>query len=112
MCYAIPGEVTFLDGERATVDYGGVTKEANIALLDRVVIGDYVLVHAGFAIELLDRKSAKRAIEEIQSYIEAAESPDHGVGTHRAKTREEHPEGTRKTLDASLGSPQEDPDGE
>lgn len=97
MCYAIPGKVTILDGERATVDYGGVTKEANITLLDEVALGDYVLVHAGFAIERLDPKSAERAIEEIRDFIDASEAsspvPDEGDAPGRSgRPRETRPE--------------------
>lgn len=50
MCLAIPGKIIKIKGEKAIVDFGGICKEINISLV-RVNIGDYVVVHAGFAIE-------------------------------------------------------------
>jgi hydrogenase expression/formation protein HypC len=60
VCLAIPGKIIALDKKKqaATVDYGGGTKrKANVSLV-QVNIGDYVLVHAGFAIQVLDEKEA------------------------------------------------------
>ncbi len=64
MCLAIPGKVVEIDNnkEHAIVDYGeGTKRKANISLVN-VKIGDYVLVHAGFAIEVLNKKEAKETI--------------------------------------------------
>ncbi len=57
MCLAIPGKVIKIDDDNATIDYNGITKQAKITIISPK-IGDYVLVHAGFAIEILkkDRK--------------------------------------------------------
>ncbi len=57
MCLAIPGKVIKIDDDNATIDYDGIKKQAKITLVSPN-IGDYVLVHAGFAIEILkkDRK--------------------------------------------------------
>ena len=60
MCLAIPGKIIELDKKKqnATVDYGSGTKrKANVSLVE-VKIGGYVLVHAGFAIQVLDEKEA------------------------------------------------------
>ena len=46
MCLAVPAEVKAVDGHMATVDFGGVTRTANVSLVDAKV-GDYVIVHAG-----------------------------------------------------------------
>jgi hydrogenase expression/formation protein HypC len=73
MCYAIPAKVTELKGDTAKVDYGGVTKKVNTSLLEKLAIGDYVLIHAGFAIEKLDKKSAEESLEIIMNMIEAVE---------------------------------------
>ncbi len=62
MCLGIPGRVVEIRGDHALIDYGGVTREANISLVD-VKEGDYVIVHAGFAIEILDREEAEKTIE-------------------------------------------------
>ena len=64
MCLAIPGKIVEIDkkNEHATVDYGdGTKRKANITLVN-AKIGDYVLVHAGFAIEVLDEKEAKETL--------------------------------------------------
>jgi len=75
VCLAIPGKIVDIDAEkeRAVVDYGdGTKREANITLVE-VKIGDYVLVHAGFAIQVLDEKDAEETLDlfrEILSYSE------------------------------------------
>ena len=58
MCLAIPARVMSVKGEKAQVDFGeGVLREVNISLVDPSV-GDYVLVHAGYAIQKMDEKDA------------------------------------------------------
>jgi hydrogenase expression/formation protein HypC len=58
MCLAIPARVVRVDGDKAQVDFGeGVLREVNVTLVDAKV-GDYVLVHAGYAIQLMDEKDA------------------------------------------------------
>ena len=73
MCLAIPGKIVEIDKEHATIDYGeGTKRKANISLVD-AKIGDYVLVHAGFAIEVLNEKEAKETLNlfrEMLSYEE------------------------------------------
>ena len=75
MCLAIPGKIVDIDtkDESATVDYGdGTKRKANITLVE-VEIGDYVLVHAGFAIQVLDEKEAEETLDlfrEMLSYGE------------------------------------------
>ncbi len=69
MCLAVPGKVLEIDGDRAKVDYGGVIRDANISMVPAKV-GDYVLVHAGFAIEIMDRREAEKVIELWDEYFE------------------------------------------
>ena len=58
MCLAIPARVMSVKGEKAQVDFGeGVLREVNVTLVNAKV-GDYVLVHAGYAIQLMDEKDA------------------------------------------------------
>jgi hydrogenase expression/formation protein HypC len=58
MCLAIPALITSINGDRAQVDFGqAVLREVNVSLVDAKV-GDYVLVHAGYAIHKLERKDA------------------------------------------------------
>ncbi len=51
MCLAVPAKITALHGSSATVELNGVRQQANVALIDVPALGDYVLVHAGFAIQ-------------------------------------------------------------
>lgn len=58
MCMAIPGRITAIDGENAVVDYKGIKKTANISLIE-CSVGDFVLVHVGFAIQKVDEIKAR-----------------------------------------------------
>jgi len=58
MCLALPGKIEKINGENAVINYGGIKKEANISFID-CKIGDYVLIHVGFAIEVINTKKAK-----------------------------------------------------
>ncbi|MDW7775510.1 MAG: HypC/HybG/HupF family hydrogenase formation chaperone [Methanosarcinales archaeon] len=73
MCYAIPARIINIKGDEATADYGGVKKKVNINLVDNVDVGDYVLIHAGFIIEKLDKRSAEESLEIIREYMNESE---------------------------------------
>jgi hydrogenase expression/formation protein HypC len=63
MCLAIPAKVVELAGvDRAVVEMGGVQKEVSLALVDDVGVGDYVIVHVGFALNKLDPEEAERTL--------------------------------------------------
>jgi hydrogenase expression/formation protein HypC len=63
MCLAIPAKVTqLLDGDMAMVDLGGVGKEVSLILVDDVGIGDYVIVHVGYALSRLDPEEAEKTL--------------------------------------------------
>ncbi|MEM3374534.1 MAG: HypC/HybG/HupF family hydrogenase formation chaperone, partial [Candidatus Woesearchaeota archaeon] len=66
MCYAIPAKILEIKGDEAKVDYGGVFKKINISLMPDVKINDYVLVHAGFAIEKVSELSAKETLKILE----------------------------------------------
>ena len=75
MCLAIPGKVIEIDSnkEHALVDYGdGTKRKANVTLVT-VKTGDYVLVHAGFAIEVLDEKEAQETLELFREILSSEE---------------------------------------
>ena len=75
MCLAIPGRIVEVSSDKnhATVDYGdGTKRQANISLVD-VKKGDYVLVHAGFAIEVLDKSEAEKTLELFREMISMEE---------------------------------------
>lgn len=63
MCLGIPMKILSKNGERAVVALGGTKREINIALIGNAKAGDYVIVHAGFAIEKLDEKRAKETLD-------------------------------------------------
>ena len=59
MCLAVPMKVVEIKGDMAVVESSGLRREAGITLLDKVKPGDWVIVHAGFAISKLTRKQAR-----------------------------------------------------
>ena len=58
MCLAIPAKVIEIEGNMATIEAGGISRQASLMLVPEAGIGDYVLVHAGFAIQRLDEEEA------------------------------------------------------
>ena len=64
MCLAIPARIEELtNGGNAVVDLGGVRKEISLALVEDAGVGDYVIVHVGYALQKLDREEAERTLE-------------------------------------------------
>lgn len=67
MCLGVPGKVLDIRDERgtqmATVDFGGVTKNVCLAYVPEAQVGDYTLIHAGFAITMVDEASALKTLE-------------------------------------------------
>jgi len=63
MCLAIPAQVVELrEGDNAVVDLAGVRKEISLALVDNVAVGDYVIVHVGYALNKLDPDEATKTL--------------------------------------------------
>jgi hydrogenase expression/formation protein HypC len=77
MCLAIPARVAeLLDDGCALVDVGGVRKEVSLALMDGVAVGDYVIVHVGFAINRLNPEEAEKTLQLFAEIgIQAHEMP-------------------------------------
>jgi len=74
MCLAVPMKlVEMIDSEYARAELEGVGYEVNISLVDSPAIGDFVIVHAGFAIEKLDEEEAIKRIELFQQMASASE---------------------------------------
>jgi hydrogenase expression/formation protein HypC len=70
MCLAIPAKVVTIDEDKARVDFGGgVLREVNVALVS-VKVGDYVLVHAGYAIQVLDEQEALETLRLWNEILE------------------------------------------
>jgi hydrogenase expression/formation protein HypC len=71
MCLAIPGLLLSMSGDEpilrtGRVDFGGVVKEINLAYTPEVAVGDYVLVHVGFAITIIDAAEAAKVFEHLE----------------------------------------------
>ncbi len=62
MCLAIPAKITEISGDRAIVDFGGVTREVMLTLVENVKEGDYVLVHTGYCIAVLEPEEARESL--------------------------------------------------
>ena len=76
MCLAIPVRVVELVGEdQAVVDLGGIRKQISLALLDDVAVGDYVILHVGYALSKLDPEEAARTLALFAAHPEAFEHP-------------------------------------
>lgn len=75
MCLAVPGQLLSVAGDdpmmrSGKVSFGGILKEVNLACVPEAKVGDYVIVHAGLAISLLDEEEAARTLEYL-TQIEA-----------------------------------------
>ena len=78
MCIAAPAKVLEINKEEGTLvaDFGGVRQTAKIDLLEDIEIGDYVLIHAGFAIEKLSEQAAKESLEAWEELLDILEEED------------------------------------
>jgi hydrogenase expression/formation protein HypC len=74
MCLAIPSKITEIENEMATIDVDGVRREASLLLLSDAQVGDYVIVHAGFAIQKIDEAAARDTLELLRSAAEVYEA--------------------------------------
>jgi hydrogenase expression/formation protein HypC len=70
MCLAIPGKILEISGNSALIDFDGIKQKVIIALIQNPEIGKYVIVHAGYAIEMMDEKDALEAIEQWKELAE------------------------------------------
>ena len=67
MCLAIPAEVTkLLPDEMAVVSIDGVSKEISVALIENLAVGDYVIIHVGYALTKIDPEEAQRTLELLR----------------------------------------------
>ncbi len=71
MCLAVPAKVLEIKGDKGVVDFGGIRREVSLSLIDNVKVGDYVLIHVGFAIQKLERKEAEEILKLWQEVSEA-----------------------------------------
>ena len=78
MCIAAPAKVVEINREENWLfaDFGGARQQAKLDLLPEVEVGDYVLIHAGFAIEKLSEEAAKESLEAWDELLEVLEEED------------------------------------
>jgi len=71
MCLAIPGKIKNIFADNtAEIEIGGIIKKANLDLIPQVKIGDYVLLHAGFAIEVIDQREALKIFKAWEGKVD------------------------------------------
>ncbi|NPA68373.1 MAG: HypC/HybG/HupF family hydrogenase formation chaperone [Chlorobi bacterium] len=86
MCLAIPGKITEINDEvdaifrTAKVDFNGIIKEVNLAMVPEANIGDYVLVHVGSAISVVDEEEAKKTMDILIKMDEISLENDEDYG--------------------------------
>ena len=78
MCLAVPGRILSIEGDdpllrAGKVDFAGVVKRVNLAYVPEAAVGDYVLVHVGFAISTVDEAEAKQVFEYLRQMGDLAE---------------------------------------
>lgn len=78
MCLAVPGKIVSVTGEDPVtrigkIDFGGILKEASLAYVPEAKIGDYVIVHVGFALSRVDEEEAKKVFEYLAEMNELAD---------------------------------------
>jgi hydrogenase expression/formation protein HypC len=70
MCLAVPGKIVSIEGEdlarTARVSFGGIIKQVSLAYVPEAEVGDYAIVHVGFAISLLDEDEALQSLEYLK----------------------------------------------
>lgn len=77
MCLAVPGKLLDITGDgvlrSGTVSFGGINKQVSLAYTPEAKIGDYVIVHVGFAISLVDESEARQTFEYLKQMGELGE---------------------------------------
>ena len=78
MCLAIPGKITTISGEDdlsrvGKIDFGGIFKEVSLAYVPEAKIGDYVIVHVGFALSVVDEEEAQKVFQYLREMEELSE---------------------------------------
>ncbi len=79
MCLAIPSRIVEINDTKGIVDVDGVKREVSLLMIEEPQIGDYVIVHAGFAIQRIDEQAAQESLEALR---EVARLMDPGEEAH------------------------------
>jgi hydrogenase expression/formation protein HypC len=70
MCLAIPARITLIEGKEAEVEIGGTSRRVSIWLTPEAIVGDYVLIHTGYAINILDQAEAEETLKLLEEIAE------------------------------------------
>ena len=82
MCLAVPSKIIEINDTVAKVDVDGVIRETSIMLIDDAKIGDYVIVHAGFAISKIDEEAALQTLEDMRTILAAEVRHPNSLNDH------------------------------
>lgn len=88
MCLAVPGQVMTIQDDQlrtGTVSFAGVIKSVSLAMVPEAQVGDYVIVHVGFAISKLDEAAARRSLELYRAMAEEQTRQNGGQRTHEVR---------------------------
>ena len=85
MCLAVPGKITTISGDdplmrTGKVDFGGILKDVNLAFVPEAKLGDYVIVHVGFALSRVDEAEAHQVFEYLREMQELSELEESRAG--------------------------------
>jgi len=72
MCLAVPALIKSIEGQQAEVDIEGVTRDASLQLTPDAKVGDYVLLHTGYAISVIDPTEAEETLKLLKELSEAS----------------------------------------
>ncbi len=89
MCVAVPARIRSIEGDMAEVEIGGISQRISLRLVPEAKARDYVLVHAGFAIHVIDEQEAQETLELLEAIADANREAD---GDRGEGPRDEGPE--------------------
>jgi len=76
MCLGVPMRVVSINDEVAVCEIDGVKREASLMMVENVAVGDFVLIHAGFAIEKLDEEDARQTLQLFRELLDQGVVPE------------------------------------
>jgi len=76
VCLAVPGKIITKEGETGTVELGGVKRTVGLQLVPESKPGDWVLLHAGFALQIVDEEEARITLELLEEFFDAGEGEE------------------------------------
>jgi hydrogenase expression/formation protein HypC len=76
MCLAVPALIKSIDGDEAEVELGGISRRASLMLTPEAEVGDYVLLHAGYAINIVDQSEAEETLSMLREMARLGEDSE------------------------------------